>query len=403
MNSTTIPTSDITEESTKTTSPIPSEATVSSFEQLLTSPALIAKLSILGLVRPTPIQEKTIPCLLAGSDVIAQAKTGSGKTFAFVLPLLEKIIREKSDIDTTLALVLSPTRELATQIASVISSLAPDISPTVVIGGVSSKAQITNMDNDRRIIVGTPGRILDLIQQQEIVLKTCKYFVVDEADEMFSMNFEEDVKKILSKLPPQRQGAFISATITPRVTVLANGFLKDPVIISITASQDEPTTIEHLFCDVPGGLTSKAIALCDILESENPRSAIIFCNTKSDTELVEVYLRRRNFDAKLINSNLSQKERDAVIAQIKSQELRYLIGTDIAARGVDISELAMVIHYALPDTIESYVHRSGRTGRAGNSGISLSLIGPQDFMPFRNLTKTTNIEFKEFKKKEKVS
>ena len=363
------------------------------FRELLNDEQLLASLDRLGFVQPTPVQEKGLPPLLAGRDLIAQAKTGSGKTLAFVLPMLLKLRNVERALQTR-ALVLTPTRELANQICGVISSVAPAVHPTCVIGGVSFNTQRQSLEQDARIVVGTPGRVLDLIRQRTILLRHCSYFVVDEADEMFSMDFVEDVQAILSRIPDVRQGIFCSATITPRVESLANNFLAKPERVVIDTPGEALPPIDHLYYNVGGGVTDKAQALCDIIETTLPRSAIIFCNTKSDTELVEVFLRRRGFDAAFINSDLSQAQRDEVMARIKAQELQFLVGTDIAARGIDIKELDLVVNYSLPEQPEVYVHRTGRTGRAGNSGRAVSLIGPQDFSEFVNLKRKVELELK---------
>jgi len=209
---------------------------------------------------------------------------------------------------------------------------------------------------------------------------------------MLSMGFYEDVRAILSRLPEKRQGIFTSATITPRVQNLAHSFLSSPKTVAIASSTSSAAEIEHLYCEVDADLTAKATALCDIIETRNPRSAIIFCNTKSDTELVEVYLRRRGFDARKINSDLSQNERERIMASVRKGTLRLLIATDVAARGIDIEQIDLVVNYAIHDTAETYVHRTGRTGRAGRKGTALSLVGPLDFGPFLNLKRGLSYE-----------
>ena len=365
-----------------------------SFRDLITSPELLSSLERLGFTTPTPVQRETLPAAIAGRDVIAQAKTGSGKTLAYVLPLLSQL-QQMGSRPGTYGIILAPTRELANQICEVIRSVAPEVSPACIIGGISSKAQIQDLARDRRVVVGTPGRILDLLEQREILLRSCRFFTVDEVDEMFSMDFVEDVRKILSRLPPERQGMFISATVTPRVEMLAGTFLRDPVKVIINSPAEAAPLIDHTYCSVGGEVTAKVTALCDLIETRNPRSAIIFCNTKSDTELVEVYLRRRGYDARLLNSDLNQRQRDAIVALIRAEKLRFLVGTDIAARGLDIDHIDLVVNYALPDQHESYVHRSGRTARAGRHGTAISLIGPQDFAAFRDIRRHLPLTFTE--------
>jgi ATP-dependent RNA helicase DeaD len=342
------------------------------------------------------VQAATVPVALTGQDLIVQAKTGSGKTLAFVLPLL-KALESGEDGDATFAVILTPTRELATQICKTIESLTDQVKPSCLIGGVPMNQQIKALDTDHRVIVGTPGRTLDHLEQRTIVLKSCKYFVLDEADEMLSMDFLEPITAILKRIPEERQGLLVSATITSRVEALAGSFLHDPARIILNSSSEEPSTnIEHLVCEVGPELPAKMSAVCDVLETENPRSAIIFCNTKSDTELVEKFLRRRGFDARCINSDLSQKQRDYVMSKIRARELRYLVGTDIAARGIDIEQIDVVINYSLPMEPEAYTHRTGRTGRAGRSGKAISILSPHDFPAFSALKRHINVELKKF-------
>jgi ATP-dependent RNA helicase DeaD len=363
------------------------------FSNILPESPLLSRMSELGFTTPTDIQALAIQKALEGKDLILKAKTGSGKTFAFVLPLLQRFSELGKNKDETTALFIAPTRELAVQIQEVIQELDTSLSPVLVIGGVDEKKQTKAIEQDARIIVGTPGRLKDLMQKKIINLKKCKYFVLDEADEMLSMGFIEDIRAILSKLPKKRQGLFVSATISPRVEMLAHSFLiKSEYILSESNEVDEPN-IEHFYCEVKGELLSKALALCDIIETQNPRSAIIFCNTKSETEFVEILLRRRGFDARRMNSDLSQSQRQKVLAKIKADELHLLVATDIAARGIDINELDLVVHYSLHDQPDTYTHRTGRTGRAGHEGRAISIVGPREYGAFHYLTKALDVSF----------
>lgn len=372
--------------------PIESE----SFFSLLSDATLAESIASMGIVTPTEVQAAAIPQLVAGHDAIIQAETGSGKTLAFMLPFLQ-MLRNGLSGKNTLALIVTPTRELAGQVAYVIETVAPDVTPACIIGGNTVRSQRTALKRDRRIIVGTPGRILDLLDRREISLKDCRYFVLDEADEMVSLGFLPDVRTIVSKLPPKRQGTMVSATISSRVETLAGDFLRDPVTISTHPANVTAREIRHLYCNVEGGVAGKARSLTRVLDSELPRSAIIFCNTKSDTELVGVFLRRRGFKARYLNSDLPQKERDAVMSKLRSGDLNLLVATDIAARGIDINDLDLVVNYSVHEQPEMYVHRSGRTGRAGRTGQSITLVGPEDFMAFRNLRKALDIDFEEMK------
>jgi superfamily II DNA/RNA helicase len=266
-------------------------------------------------------------------------------------------------------------------------SVVPDLQPACIIGGAKQEGQIRDLRNDPRIIVGTPGRLIDLIEQRKIDLRNCKMFVLDEADEMLSMGFVEEVRAILSKLPKQRQGLFFSATMTQRVGQLAESFLVKPLRVELEPVEETSQLIEHLFCRVDGGLTSKATALAAFLEEYKPKSAIVFCNTKSDTELVQILLRKRGTESERLNSDLSQKERERTMNKFRSGEVKILVATDVAARGIDVKDLELVVNYAIHDQPETYVHRTGRTGRAGKSGKALSLVAPQDFPAFYSLQK----------------
>ncbi len=367
-----------------------------SFKDILSDEDLLQSLDALGFKTPTSVQSMTLPEAIKGRDLVVEASTGSGKTFAFALPMLARL---RQDIDQdkkeTFGLVVAPTRELAVQIAEVIGQLHPDISPALLIGGTSYTKQKKELEKDPRIVIGTPGRMLDFYKQKEVSFHAVKFFVLDEADEMLSMGFIEDVKTILSKIPEGAQGLFVSATISWRVQDLAKKFLRDAEHLNANVDNQEAPDIEHLYLSVGGGVADKANALCDVIEYENPESAIIFCNTKSETELLEVYLRRRGFDARRLNSDLNQSKRNKIMEKIRAKELRFLIATDIAARGIDIEQIKLIVNYSVHEQAESYVHRTGRTGRAGRSGRALSLVGPNDFMAFKNLRQELDsIEFK---------
>lgn len=372
-------------------------STLPSFDDIIPSGSVLDAVNALGFPGPTDVQAATIPAALAGHDLVVQARTGSGKTFAFVIPILLKLQQAMKSGPlprATFALIVTPNRELAAQIEEVIASITQEVKPACLIGGASMGAQINALHDDPRVVVGTPGRILDLLRQRHLSLRKCQMFVLDEADEMLSTGFMEDVRAILSRLPSKRQGLFVSATITPRVNVLAGSFLSKPETITVGRPGEDLPPIEHIFYEVGEGVTTKASALCDLIEIMRPRSAMIFCNTKSDTETVEIFLRRRGYDARRINSDLSQKERSYVMGRIKSQELRFLVGTDLASRGIDIDQMDLVINYSIPVEPESYMHRTGRTGRAGRAGTAVSLVGPQDFMAFIALKRFLTFELK---------
>lgn len=366
------------------------------FSELLAGNPLLAAVERLGFTTPTPVQQLTLPSALEKRDLIIQAQTGSGKTLAFMLPLLSALrqLETETRLNFTFGLIIAPTRELALQIADVARSLEPDCEPVVLIGGVDMNSQHKALERNPRLVIGTPGRILDQLRQRTLRLNRCQFFVLDEADEMLSMGFLQDVRAILSRLPDGRQGMFVSATITGRVEMLANSFLEKPEVIVVSKPEVDLPPIEHFYCEVGGDLMAKPAALCDLIETFRPSSTIVFCNTKSDTQLVEARLRRRGFEARRINSDLSQKQRDRVMAQIRKGDLPILVATDIAARGLDMDQIELVVNYAIHDQPETYVHRTGRTGRAGRTGKAISLIGPRDFGAFHFLTKVLPAQFK---------
>lgn len=371
------------------------EPVATTFEEILPEGALLDGIRRLGFATPTEVQARTVPGARGGSDMIVQAKTGSGKTLAFVLPLLERLSEVESDqqISSTFALVVVPTRELALQVVQVVNSLTEEVKPACLIGGVEMQQQLKELDRDRRVVVGTPGRILDCLRQKALRLNQTRFFVLDEVDEMLSIGFIDDVRTILSRLPDKRQGLFLSATVTPRVDMLAHSFLSTPKHVVLNTGGDEQPLIDHWFYEIGGDLMAKPSALCDLIETLRPASAIIFCNTKSDTQLVEVLLRRRGFDARRINSDLSQSQRNRVMKKIRSGSIQFLVATDIAARGIDIAQIDLVINYAIHEQPEIYVHRTGRTGRAGRQGRAISLVGPRDFSSFHFLTKVLDRHF----------
>lgn len=357
-----------------------------SFFDLVKHPSIRGQLKALKITVPTPVQRAAIPAVLTGQDCIVEAQTGSGKTLAFVLPILSKLI-DASPVDGTFGLVVCPTRELALQVSNVIVSVVEDLRPACIIGGEKQENQIRDLKRDPRIVVGTPGRLLDLLEQRRLDLRRCKMFVLDEADEMLSMGFVEEVRAILSRLPKERQGLFFSATMTPRVGQLAESFLRKPLRVELEPVEATSQLIEHIFCRVDGGLTSKATALAAFIQEYTPKAAIVFCNLKSDTELVQILLRKRGIESDRLSSDLSQREREKTMKRFRDGEVRVLVATDVAARGIDVKDVDLVVNYALHDTPETYVHRTGRTGRAGRSGRALSLVAPQDLPVFFNLQK----------------
>ena len=348
----------------------------------------------LGWSEPMPVQAKVLPIMTEGSDMIVKAMTGSGKTGAFGIPIVANI-----DADTLgcQAIVLAPTRELAKQVATEIEALgAPKgIRCLPIYGGVGYAQQIEGIEAGHHVIVGTPGRILDHLGSGRLVLDKVRMLVLDEADEMLSLGFWPDMREIATYLPKERQSCLFSATIPEKVKSLSRFFLNEPEFVSLSEDQSSPQEIEHYYMITTA--QEKEANLLRIIEFEDPESAIIFCNTKDDVRFVTGYLQRRGIDADQISGDLSQAAREAAMASIKAGKLRILVATDVAARGIDISDLTHVIGYAAPESPEVYVHRTGRTGRAGKTGTAISLVSGLDIGNFRMIQNVNKIKITERK------
>ncbi len=337
----------------------------------------------------TPVQAVTCPCILAGKDVMVQSRTGSGKTAAYLLPVLEKLDRQKNACQV---LVLVPTRELASQVYKEASLLVGDsgIKIVSVYGGVGYKSQLDSLRDGAQLVVGTPGRILDHLLRQSLVLKDLQTLVLDEADRMLSMGFYPDMKQIQSYLSGKKYlTALFSATYPPQVLRLTKEFLREPEVLSLSTDQIHVTETEHVYYEVPQ--MEKDRALVRIIESENPASAIIFCNTKENVHYVTVVLGRFGYDAEELSSSLSQSKRERVLARLRAGNLRFLVATDVAARGIDIPELSHVIQYEPSEDPEIYVHRAGRTGRAGASGRAITLVNIMEELKLQAIGKKFRI------------
>lgn len=340
-----------------------------------------------------PVQSRAMPYLLAKRDLMVQSRTGSGKTGAFVLPMLARI---DAAINSCQALVLVPTRELAHQVHDDARLLSGGtVRVAAVYGGVAYGPQLDALKQGAHIVVGTPGRILDLIERGAFSLKALDILVFDEADRMLSMGFYPDMKRIQRHLPaPRKHSAYMfSATFPPFVLNLAGEFLREPELLSLSLNQVHVAQTEHVFCLVPG--MQKERSLIRIIEAENPDSAIIFCNTKDNVHYVASVLKRFGYDADALSSDLSQQARERVMRRAREGNLRFLVATDVAARGIDIPALSHVFLYEAPEDPESYVHRAGRTGRAGAAGRAVTLVSGFDEIKIRQIAETFNIEFQE--------
>lgn len=353
-----------------------------------------AGLRDLGWKEPMPVQARVMPAMRGGKDLIVQARTGSGKTGAFGIPIICQV---DTGLAATQALVLAPTRELANQVAGEIIAMGRHrgVRCLPIYGGVGYTAQLEGLKAGAHVVVGTPGRILDHLGSGRLGLDHVKVLVLDEADELLSLGFWPDMREINGYLPRERQSCLFSATIPEKVRSLSRVFLHDPEFVSLSEGQVAPSEIEHFFMVTTAA--EKDANLVRILEYEDPESAIIFCNTKDDVRFVTAVLQRRRFDADQISGDLSQAARESTMARIKSGELKFMVATDVAARGIDISQLSHVISYSAPDSPEVYVHRTGRTGRAGKAGVAISLVSGLDIGNFRYLQNVNKIEVLERK------
>jgi ATP-dependent RNA helicase DeaD len=347
-----------------------------SFKSLGLSEARVAHLDQLEYQTPTPIQAQAIPHLLSGRDVVGQAQTGTGKTAAFALPLLEQIDVSNRSLQ---ALVLTPTRELALQVYQSIKLFNNDrrLQTLTVYGGQSIDRQVSRLRRGVHLVVGTPGRVLDLLGRGDMNLKSLNWLVLDEADEMLNMGFIKDVETILGQAPAERQTAFFSATMEPAVRELSAKFLRSPVTVTIEQPKAAPNRINQLAYLIPRGWT-KARALQPILELEDPESALIFVRTRRAAAELTRQLQAAGHSVDEYHGDLSQSQRERLLLRFRQRQVRWVVATDIAARGLHVEDLTHVINYDLPDSVESYVHRIGRTGRAGKEGMALSLIHPLD-------------------------
>ena len=357
------------------------------------SPALQQAVIRAGWSELTPVQSRAIPYMLARRDLMVQARTGSGKTGAFVLPILERVDPQKPQCQ---ALVLTPTRELAQQVAADARTLAGEggMRTVAVYGGSSYKPQIEGFKKGAHLVVGTPGRVLDHLYKRNLTLKELKILVFDEADRMMSMGFYPDMVEIQSFLPDRAINAYMfSATFPNQVIGLANQFLTKPGFLSLSRDHIHVEDTEHIYYLVSG--MEKDRSLVRIIELENPYQTIIFCNTKDRVNYVTQVLRRYGYNADQLSSDLAQKVRDKVLQKVRDGTLRFLIATDVAARGIDIPDLTHVIQYEPPEDPEAYIHRAGRTGRAGASGTAIMLVYHSEKRQVTRIGAQFGIEFKE--------
>jgi ATP-dependent RNA helicase DeaD len=341
----------------------------------------------LGFVHPTPVQVAAFEPALSGVDLIVQARTGTGKTLAFGLPLVDRIVSEGHGLQ---ALILAPTRELALQSQRALEQIGKykRLRTTAVYGGAPMERQIQELRQGSEIVSGTPGRVLDHIKRGTLDPSGIRVLVLDEADEMFSMGFAKELNAIMDALPNNRQFLCFSATMDGAVQRMAERRMHEPEFISLSSDQVGASEVSHHFYMVLG---DKLSALVRVLEVEDPESAIIFCNTKAETETVARQLCAQGFNADWLNGDLPQRDREKIMQATREGKLRYMVCTDVAARGIDISHLTHVINYGFPESAEQYVHRTGRTGRAGRTGTAISVLGPSNLGALYTLRLTYKI------------
>ena len=358
------------------------------FRDLGLSETMIECLRKKGFEEPTPIQAKAIPFLLTrNQDLIGKAQTGTGKTGAFGIPIIEKVIPQNKKIQ---ALILVPTRELAIQVTEEISSFAQEQKTSIVAlyGGQPIERQISRLHRGVDIVVGTPGRIIDHLERKTLDISKVSFVVLDEADEMLNMGFIEDIEKILQTAPKNRRTVLFSATMPPHIEKLAKNYMHDYQIISVASDQISKSNIQQIYFEV--SQADKFEALFRIIDVEESFYGMVFCRTKVDADEIAHKLFNRGCRAEALHGDLSQGQREKVLQKFRSKQITTLVATDVAARGIDIDNLTHVINFSLPQDPESYVHRIGRTGRAGKSGIAITLITPSEYRKLISLQRIAN-------------
>jgi ATP-dependent RNA helicase DeaD len=362
------------------------------FASLDLDPRALAALTALGYEEPTPIQRAAIPPQLAGRDVLAQAATGTGKTAAFALPLLHRLNLEAPPRERTSSLVLVPTRELAMQVAEAVYRYGKSLGAVAlpIYGGTPMDAQIRSLKRGVDIIIATPGRALDHIRRKTIHLAHVRTVVLDEADEMLDMGFADDLEAILAATPAEKQVALFSATLAPRIMTIAKTHLRDPEVIKIEAEPVKAGQIAKVRqVAYIVGRAHKMAALGRILDVEQPTSAIVFCRTRTEVDELTETMNARGYQAEALHGGLTQVQRDRVMKKFRAKTSQLLIATDVAARGLDVQHVSHVVNYDVPSAADAYVHRIGRTGRAGREGVAITLAEPREQRMLRTYERAT--------------
>lgn len=355
------------------------------FKQLGLNDNLIDILKTTGITTPTPIQEQSISIINEGKDIIAEAATGTGKTLAFLLPLFNNINTESNEIQ---ALILTPTRELAIQITAEANKLkeAKAINILATYGGQDIGSQLKKLNKNIHLIIATPGRLLDHIERKTVDLSKLKTFILDEADQMLFMGFKNEVEAIMKVMPSKRQMLCFSATMDSGVKKLAYRYMNEPSIVSIRKKEVTLSAIKQNVVETTD--RNKRDALCKVLDEDNPFMAIIFCRTKRRVDELEVILHGHKYNCVKLHSDIPQNKRERIMKSFRNADIQYLIATDVAARGLDISGITHIYNYDIPESVESYIHRIGRTGRAGESGYTCMFIDPKNMKDLEEIEKT---------------
>jgi ATP-dependent RNA helicase DeaD len=371
------------------------------FGEFSLSKETLKSISLMGYEEPTPIQVSAIPLVMEGRDIVGQAQTGTGKTAAFGIPIMELHRKSKRPF----AIILEPTRELAVQVAQELNQIGAkkNISVLPVYGGKSIDTQIRALKKGVDVVVGTPGRVIDHIMRKTISLAEIRVVVLDEADEMLDMGFVEDIETILKTTPPERQTLLFSATMPQPIMNIAKRYMRNPEKIRINPKDLVVTEIKQVFYEVRD--VDKLNALSRLLDVEDPKLAIVFCHTKRDVDEVAMKLEHMGYNASALHGDFTQGRRDEVMGKFKKGLIDILVATDVAARGLDIKNVTHVINYSIPQNPDSYIHRIGRTGRAGKSGIAITLVNPREYNHLRLIERTakTTIDRKKLPSSQEVT